>query len=77
MIGQYTLRPDIHSNHDTGQYVARTESQLNKQAKHTKCYNFSERINSIAEHGKLVDESSEFHLTLSRAHLERIFSNSK
>ena len=36
----------------------------------------SERI-SIAEHWKLVAESSEFYLTLSRAHLARIFSNSK
>ena len=59
-----------------GPYVALTESQLNKQAKHTKFYHFSERI-SIAEHWKFVAESSEFHLTLSRAHLERIFSNSK
>ena len=56
--------------------MAQTESQLNKQAKHTTFYNFSERI-SIAEHWKLVAESSELHLTLSRAHLERIFSNSK
>ena len=56
--------------------AARTESQLNKQAKHTKFYKFSERI-SIAEHWKLVAESSDFHLTLSRAHLELIFSNSK
>ena len=31
----------------------------------------------MAEHWKLVAESSEFHLTLSRAHLDRIFSNSK
>ena len=31
----------------------------------------------MAEHWKLVAESSEFHLTLSRAHLERIFSKSK
>ena len=39
---------------------------------------FAERI-SFAEHGKLVAESSEFHLTLSRAHamIEHIFSNSK
>ena len=56
--------------------MVRTESQLNKQAKHTTFYNFSERI-SIAEHWKLVTESSDFHLTLSRAHLEHIFSNSK
>ena len=46
------------------------------KAKCTTFYNFSERI-SIAEHWKLVAESSESHLTLSRAHLERIFSNSK
>ena len=58
-----------------GRYVARTESELNKQAQFTKIYQFSERI-SIAEHWKLVAESSEFHLALSRAHLERIFSNS-
>ena len=60
-------------------YAVRTESQVNKQAKHTHFCNFSERI-SIAEHWKLVAESSE-HLsstfTLSRAHLERIFPNSK
>ena len=31
----------------------------------------------MVEHWKLVAESSEFHLMLSRAHLERIFSNSK
>ena len=30
-------------------------------------FNFAERI-CLAEHGKLVAESSEFHLTLSRAH---------
>ena len=30
-------------------------------------YNLTEQI-SFAEHGKLVAESSEFHLTLSRAH---------
>ena len=35
----------------------------------------AERI-SFAEHGKLVAESSEFHLTLSRAH-KAPFSNSK
>ena len=35
----------------------------------------AERI-SFAEHGKLVAESSEFHLTLSRAH-KGLFSNSK
>ena len=36
----------------------------------------AERI-SFAEHGKLVAESSEFHLTLSRAHKAHFFSNSK
>ena len=56
--------------------MARTESQLNKQATQKTFYNFSVPI-SITEHRKLVAESSEFHLTLSRAHLERIFSNSK
>ena len=35
----------------------------------------AERI-SFAEHGKLVAESSEFHLTLTRAH-KASFSNSK
>ena len=43
--------------------MVRTESQLNKQAKHTKFKKNSERI-SIAEHSKLVAESSDFHLTL-------------
>ena len=38
-----------------------------KQTKLTKCYNFTDRI-SLTEDGKLVDESSEFHLALSRAH---------
>ena len=38
----------------------------------TKLYNFAERIN-FAEHGKLVAESSEFHLTLSRAHRVHFF----
>ena len=32
---------------------------------------------SFAEKWRLGAESSEFHLTLNRAHLERIFSNSK
>ena len=49
---------------------------LTNRQKHTAFYNFSVRI-SIAEHWKLVAESSELHLTLSRAHLERILSNSK
>ena len=39
---------------------------LGKQAKHTKFDNFAERI-TFAEHWKLVAESSEFQLTLSRA----------
>ena len=43
-----------------------------QQAKHTTFYHFAERI-SFAEHGKLVAESSEFYLTLSRAHIKRIF----
>ena len=38
-----------------------------KQTKLTKCYNFTDRI-SFANHWKLIDESSEFHLALSRAH---------
>ena len=50
----------------------RTKSQLNKQAKHTTFYNFAERI-SFAEHGKLVAESSEFHLTLQRAQMAHFF----
>ena len=74
MTGQYTLKPDTHSNRDTGPYAALTKSQPYKQAKHTQVYNFAERI-SFAEHWKLVAKSSE--LTLSRAHLERIFPNSK
>ena len=45
---------------------------LSKQAKHTTFYNCAERI-SLAEHGKLVAESSEFHLTLSRAHRAHFF----
>ena len=53
----------------------RTKSQLNKQAKHTTVYTFEEGI-SFAEHGKLISESSEFHLTLKRAHRVH-FSNSK
>ena len=50
-----------------GPYAARTKSQLNKQAKHTKFNNFTERM-SFAEHWKLVAELSEFHFTLSRVH---------
>ena len=50
-------------------------SELNKQAKHTHFYNFADRIN-FSEHWKLVNESSEFHFTLSRAHRAH-FSNSK
>ena len=49
---------------------------LNKQAKHTTFYTFEEGI-CFAEHGKLVAESSEFHLTLNRARIECIFPNSK
>ena len=55
-----------------GPYAVRTKSQLNKQAKHTQVYIFAERI-SFAEHWKLVAESSEFHLTLSRAHRVHFF----
>ena len=58
------------------QYIVKTLTDFARAAKHTKFYNCSERI-SIAEHWKLVAESSEFHLMLSRAHLERIFSDSK
>ena len=54
-----------------GPYAARTKSQR----QNTHFYNLAERI-SIAEHGKLVAESSEFHLTLNRAHREH-FSSSK
>ena len=50
----------------------RTKSQLNKQAKHTTFYKFEEGI-SFAEHWKLVAESSEFHLTLKRAHRVHFF----
>ena len=49
-------------------YAARTKSQ----AKYTTFYHFAERI-SFAEHLKLVAESSEFHLTLSRAHRAHFF----
>ena len=59
-----------------GPYVALSKSPLNKQTKHTKFNKFAERI-SFAEHWRLVAESSEFHFTASRAHLERIFSNSE
>ena len=49
-----------------------TKSQQNRQAKHTTFYKFGEGI-SFAEHGKLVAESSEFHLTPSRAHRVHFF----
>ena len=55
-----------------GPYAVRTKSQLNKQTKHTTIYKFEEGI-SFAEHWKLVDESSEFHLTLKRAHRVHFF----
>ena len=46
---------------------------LNIQAKHTIFFsNFAERI-SFAEHLKLVAESSELHLMLSRAHRAHFF----
>ena len=54
----------------------RTKSQLNKQAKHTTFYKFEEGIR-FAEHRKLVAESSEFHLTLKRAHIVHVLSNWK
>ena len=50
----------------------RTKSQLNKRAKHTTFYKFEEGF-SFAEYGKLVAESSEFHLTLKRAHRLHFF----
>ena len=50
----------------------RTKSQLNKRAKHTTFYKFEEGI-SFAEHWKLVADSSEFHLTLKRAHRVHLF----
>ena len=53
----------------------RTTSQLNKQAKHTTFYKFEEGI-SFAERWKLVAESSEFHLTLKRAHRVHFFQTS-
>ena len=43
-----------------------------KQAKHTTFYKFEEGI-SFAEHWKLVAESSEFQLTLKRAHSLHFF----
>ena len=55
-----------------GPHAVRTKSQLNKQAKHTTFYKFEEGI-SFAEHWKLVAESSEFHLTLKRAHRVHFF----
>ena len=42
------------------------------KSKHTTFYNFAERI-SFAEHWKMVAESSEFHLTLKRAHRAHFF----
>ena len=53
-------------------FASRTKSQLNKQAKHTKWYNFADRI-SFAEHWKLAAESSEFHLTLSSTYRAHFF----
>ena len=47
-------------------------SRINKQAKHTTIYKFAEGI-GFAEHWKLVAESSEFHLTLKRAHRVHFF----
>ena len=55
-----------------GPYAVRTMSQLNKQAKHTTFYKFEEGI-CFFEHWKLVAESSEFHLTLKRAHIVHFF----
>ena len=55
-----------------GPYAVRTMSQLNKQAKHTTFYKFEEGI-CFSEHWKLVAESSEFHLTLKRAHIVHFF----
>ena len=52
--------------------AVRTKSQLNKQAKHTTFSKFEVGI-SFAEHGKLVAESSKFHLTLKRAHRLQFF----
>ena len=76
-IHRHRLFPELHPGISLSRpYVARTESLLDKQAKHTTFYNFSERI-SFAEHWQLVAESSEFHMTLNRAHLDRILSNSK
>ena len=43
-----------------------------KQAKHTTFYKFEDGI-SFAEHWQLVAESSEFHLTLKRAHRVHFF----
>ena len=59
------------------EFVANRDTGVS-QAKHTTFYNFAERIR-FAEHWKLVAESSEFHLTLSRAHLtyRAHFYNSK
>ena len=54
-------------------YAAQTKSQLlNKEAKRKTFYNFAERI-GFSEHWKLAAESSEFHLTLSRAYRAHFF----
>ena len=68
----YKLNSSVNSNRDTGPYAVRTKSQLNKQAKHTTFNKFEEGI-SFAEHWKLVAESSEFYLTLKRAHRVHFF----
>ena len=49
-----------------------TQCGLSRQGKHTTFYKFEEGI-SFAEHGELVAESSEFHLTLKRAHRAHFF----
>ena len=80
----YTGNPDANRSRtvrESGKIVSvqctRPMSQLNKQAKHTTFYKFEEEIR-FSEHWKLVAESSEFHLTLTRSHRVRVhFSNSK
>ena len=74
-VGATGTAVTIHDNPGyiyPGPYTARIKSQLNKQEKHTAFYNFAVLI-SFAEHWKFVAESSEFQLTLSRAHRAHFF----
>ena len=57
-----------------GNFYPRVAGSFNKQAKHKIFHKFEEGI-SFAEHWKLVVESSEFHLTLERAHRVYFFNS--